>query len=93
MKGVEKAQVYASFTDSRTATPHFQLCGIKAIELDAGEKAPGSFEIDGYWLKAVTDDGIRVDPDGKLALYVGGHQPDGVSNALLGNECLKIEVK
>ena len=93
MKGVEKAQVYASFTDSRTATPHFQLCGIKAIELDAGEKATVSFEIDGYWLKAVTDDGIRVDPDGKLALYVGGHQPDGVSNALLGNECLKIEVK
>lgn len=93
MKGVEKAQVYASFTDSRTVTPHFQLCGIKAVELDAGEKATVTFEIDGYWLKAVTEDGARVEPDGKLALYVGGHQPDSVSNALLGNECIKIEVK
>ena len=93
MKGIEKAQVYASFTDSRTVTPHFQLCGIKTVELDAGEKATVSFEIDEYWLKAVTEDGTRVDPDGKLALYVGGHQPDSVSNALLGYECLKIEVK
>ncbi len=93
MKGVEKAQVYASFTDSRTVTPHFQLCGIKALELEAGEKATVTFEIDEYWLKAVTEDGTRVDPDGKLALYVGGHQPDSVSNALLGNECIKIEIK
>lgn len=92
MKGIEKAQVYASFTDSRTVTPHFQLCGIKAIELDAGEKATAELEIDSYWLKAVTDDGARVTPDGKIALYIGGHQPDSVSNALLGNECIKIEL-
>lgn len=92
MKGVEKAQVYASFTDSRTVTPHFQLCGIKAVELEAGEKANVTFEIDSYWLKAVTDDGARVTPDGKIALYIGGHQPDSVSNTLLGSECIKIEL-
>ena len=92
MKGIEKAQVYASFTDSRTVTPHFQLCGIKAVELEAGEKANITFEIDSYWLKAVTDDGARVTPDGKIALYIGGHQPDSVSNTLLGSECIKIEL-
>ena len=92
IKGVEKAQVYAQFTDSRTVTPHFQLCGIKAVELEAGEKASVEFEVDGYWLKAVTEDGTRVAPDGKIALYIGGHQPDGVSNALLGNECIRIEL-
>ena len=92
MKGIEKAQVYASFTDSRTVTPHFQLCGIKAVELEAGEKANVTFEIDSYWLKAVTDDGARVTPDGKIALYIGGHQPDSVSNTLLGSECIKIEL-
>ena len=93
MKGIEKAQVYASFTDSRTVTPHFQLCGIKAVELESGEKTTVSFDIDNYWIKAVTEDGSRVDPDGKISLYVGGHQPDGVSNALLGTECLKIDVQ
>ncbi|MBO5230429.1 MAG: glycoside hydrolase family 3 C-terminal domain-containing protein [Clostridia bacterium] len=92
MKGIERVQVYASFTDSRTPTPHYQLCAVKAVELDAGEKANIILEIDRYWLKAVLDDGSRVDPDGKLTLYVGGHQPDNVSNALTGSVCEKIEL-
>ncbi|MBQ4626409.1 MAG: glycoside hydrolase family 3 C-terminal domain-containing protein [Clostridia bacterium] len=92
MKGIEKAQVYAAYTDSRTVTPHFQLCGIKSIELDKSEKKTAVFEIDRYWVKAVTDDGSRVEPDGKIVLYIGGHQPDAVSNRLLGNECIKIEL-
>ena len=33
-----------------------------------------------------------VDPDGKVVLYVGGHQPDSVSNALLGDVCKTIEL-
>ncbi|MBQ2774901.1 MAG: glycoside hydrolase family 3 C-terminal domain-containing protein [Clostridia bacterium] len=93
MKGIERAQVYASFTDSRTYTPHFQLCGVKAVELEVGEKAEVAFEIDRYWVKAVTDDGSRVDPDGKITLFVGGHQPDNMSNTLLGDECQKIEIQ
>lgn len=92
MKGIERVQVYASFTDSRTPTPHYQLCAVKAVELDAGEKANIILEIDRYWLKAVLDDGSRVDPDGKLTLYIGGHQPDNVSNALTGSVCEKIEL-
>ena len=92
MKGVEKSQIYASYTDSRTVTPHFQLCAIKAVELEKGEKKTVQFEIDRYWIKAVTEDGRRVDPDGKITLYVGGHQPDEVSNKLIGNECIKIDL-
>ncbi len=92
MKGIERAQVYASFTDSRTPTPHYQLCAVKAVELDAGEKTNITLEIDRYWIKAVLDDGSRVDPDGKITLYVGGHQPDSVSNALLGDVCKTIEL-
>ena len=93
MKGVERAQVYASFTDSRTYTPHFQLCAVKAVELDVNEKATVIFDIDRYWVKAVTQDGKRVDPDGKITLFVGGHQPDNVSNTLLGYGCEKIEIQ
>ena len=93
MAGVERVQTYASFTDSRTVTPHFQLCGIKAVELAPCEEKTVELEIDRYWLKAVTDDGSRVDPDGKLELYIGGHQPDTVSNRLTGTECIKIDIK
>ena len=90
--GIEKAQVYAQYTDSRTYTPHFQLCGIKSTSLEAGEAKNVTIDIDTYWIKAVLEDGQRVTPDGKITLYIGGHQPDKVSNALLGYECEKIEL-
>jgi len=89
----EITQVYASFTDSRTVTPHYQLCAVKTNMLAVGEKKTLTFDVDSYWLKAVDENGDRIDPDGKLVIYVGGHQPDGISNALTGSECLKIEIK
>ena len=90
--GFERVQAYASFTDSRTVTPHFQLCGVKAVELAPGESKNVELEIDRYWLKAVTDEGERVEPDGGIALYIGGHQPDAVSNKLTGYSCKKLEL-
>ncbi|MBQ7043718.1 MAG: glycoside hydrolase family 3 C-terminal domain-containing protein [Clostridia bacterium] len=91
-KGKEIIQVYASYTDSRIATPHWQLCSVKPVTLEAGEKADVAFDIDRYWIKAVTTDGERVDPDGKITLYIGGHQPDNVSNRLLGYQCLELGI-
>ncbi|MBQ9511404.1 MAG: glycoside hydrolase family 3 C-terminal domain-containing protein [Clostridia bacterium] len=92
MSGMEKAQIYASFTDSRTRTPRFQLCGIKAVELDAGEKKTVTVDIDRYWLSAVLDSGERVSPDGEIKLFVGGSQPDERSEALTGKKCIAIKL-
>ncbi len=89
----EITQVYASFTDSRTETPHYQLCAVKSNSLNAGEKKNITLAIDPYWLKAVDSEGNRIEPDGKLELYIGGHQPDNVSNRLTGTECQKIVIK
>ncbi len=50
-------------------------------------------DIDTYWLKAVLEDGSRVNPDGEIVLYAGGHQPDNVSAALTGNDCQKIKIQ
>ena len=93
MDGSEKVQVYASYTDSRTTTPIFQLCGIQAVALKAGEKKAVSVKVNKYWLKAVLEDGTRTEPDGSLTLYVGGHQPDSKSTALCGTECIKLNIK
>ena len=93
MNGTEKVQIYASYTDSRTPTPFFQLCGLKAVELGAGEKTEKSVKVNKYWMKAVLEDGTRTEPDGKLELYVGGHQPDELSCELLGSECVKVVIK
>ncbi len=90
--GKEIVQVYAAYTDSRALTPHWQLCSFKAVPLEAGEKKEVTLNIDRYWIKAVTAQGERVEPDGKIILYVGGHQPDAVSNGLLGDLCLEIEL-
>ena len=90
--GKETVQVYASYTDSRAATPHWQLCAVKSVMLKKGEKSEVTLDIDRYWVKAVTMYGERVDPDGKITLYIGGHQPDAVSTNLLGYSCLKIEL-
>lgn len=93
MDGVEKVQVYASYTDSRTVTPNFQLCGLVAVELAQGEEREVSVKVDGFWTRAVLDNGERVAPDGKLSFYVGGHQPDDRSRDLGLADCLEINVK
>ncbi len=93
MKAKEISQIYASYKDSRTYTPHYQLCAVKTTELEAGEEATITMDIDAYWLKAVLEDGSRVNPDGEIVLYAGGHQPDNVSNALTGNVCQEIKLQ
>lgn len=92
LKAKEISQIYASFKDSRTYTPHYQLCAVKTTELEPDEEATLTLTIDSYWLKAVDENGNRITPDGGITLYAGGHQPDRVSNELLGYECEKIEL-
>ena len=91
--GIEKCQVYAKYTDSRTYTPHFQLCSVNPVELDKGETKTVTFDIDTYWLKAVDENGQRITPDGELRLFIGGHQPDAVSNKLLGYDCVEVNLR
>ena len=73
--GAEKVQCYARLTDSRTETPNLQLCAVEPVFLKAGETKQVELTVDRYWLKAVLDNGSRVDPDGGIVLYAGGGQP------------------
>lgn len=88
-RGREAVQIYAKAHDSRRVTPLYQLCGIASVELDAGESQTVTVSIDGYWLKIVDDNGDRVEPDGGITLYAGGHQPDARSRELCGTDCLE----
>ncbi len=91
--GEEKVQVYGEYTDSRTPTPRYQLCGTKSVSLDAGESAEITIKVNKYWLSAVLEDGSRVTPDGKLTLHIGSHQPDEKSAELSGTSCVSIKVR
>lgn len=86
----EKVQIYASLSDSRTAVPHFQLCGLRAVSLQPGETVTCEVQLERYWLMAVDETGARVRPDGGVTLYAGSHQPDRRSAALSGSECLSL---
>ncbi len=88
----EKIQIYAKFSDSRTATPNYQLCGIKSITVNGGESIETQLDVDNYWLKAVLNDGTRVTPNGEIKLYCGGHQPDERSFELTKTKCLELKL-
>ena len=92
MAAIEKVQVYAKFTDSRTTTPNFQLCGIKAVNLGVAETREVEICVNTYWLQAVLESGERVTPDGEITLFVGGHQPDHRSEILSGTKCLQLTI-
>ena len=88
----EKIQVYAHYDDTRCVTPNYQLCAIKPIEINAGETVEAELEIDRYWLKAVTENGERKDPDSGITLYIGSTQPDNRSRELGAPEGIKISL-
>ncbi len=92
MDATEKVQIYAQYSDSRTETPNYQLCGVKAIDIACGESKQVEIDVDKYWLKAVLEDGSRVTPDGKITLFAGGHQPDEISCKLCNDKCLEITI-
>lgn len=87
-----KLQAYASYSDSRTTTPNFQLCAITPVEIAAGQSVRAELEIDRYWVKAVLEDGQRVEPDGEITLYVSDRQPDARSNELSTSNVLEIKL-
>ena len=78
----EKVQCYAKFTDSRTTTPNCQLCAVAPVYLKQGETKAVELTVDRFWLKAVTQDGQRADPDGGITLYVGSGQPDTAAQGI-----------
>lgn len=92
MNATEKIQIYAAFTDSRTVTPHYQLCVVKSVTLKAGEEKTVRLTVDRYWLSAVLQDGTRVAPNGNITLFAGSRQPDERSAALCHTPCLSIEL-
>ena len=63
------------------------------MELAAGEEKTVALDVPKYWVSAVLEDGARVAPDGEIALYVGGSQPDALSEKLTGFAPLCVKIK
>ncbi len=89
----EKIQVYARYTDSKCSTPNYQLVAIKSVHLKANKTASIKLTVDNFWLKAVTEEGIRKEPNGVLKFYIGSSQPDERSIELGVPKHIRIKIK
>ena len=80
---VNTNQLFADALANNYAIPAFNIYNMETL----------TAVIDRYWLKAVLNDGNRAEPDGEITLFVGGHQPDEVSNRLTGTTCTELKIK
>ncbi|ACL74590.1 glycoside hydrolase family 3 C-terminal domain-containing protein [Ruminiclostridium cellulolyticum] len=84
----EVVQVYIKDMEASVRVPNHSLCGFKRIFLKSGEKKTVTFEIDSRAMTIVDEEGKRYIENGDFTLYVGGAQPDNVSERLLGKKPL-----
>ena len=89
MDGDEVVQVYVR-NDSPFAPLHPVLCAFRRVHLRKGEKQVVTLPLAANAFTAVNDRGERV-PCEKATLYVGGHQPDALSEQLTGSKCLTLQ--
>ncbi len=86
----EVVQVYIKDNEASVRVPKHSLCGFKRIHLRSGEKKTVTFEIDKKAMTIVDEAGKRYIENGEFTLYVGGSQPDKVSEKLSGKKPLEV---
>jgi len=89
-EAAEVAQVYLSWL-SAAAAPRRQLAGFSRVLLQPGETRTLSFVVAERQMSLVDDEGRRSISPGRLAVNVGGRQPDRRSQELAGTEVLAAE--
>ncbi|MBP1584410.1 MAG: glycoside hydrolase family 3 C-terminal domain-containing protein [Lachnospiraceae bacterium] len=89
--GRETVQVYVK-ADGVENAPKYQLKAFKKAALKAGETGKVSVTLSKESFGLYDTDGKFVIPSGKAIVYVGGQQPDGRSEQLLGRKVTQIEI-
>ncbi|MDD3212699.1 MAG: glycoside hydrolase family 3 C-terminal domain-containing protein [Eubacteriales bacterium] len=91
--GDEVVQVYVKDYDSPYAVLNHSLCAFKRVTLAKGEKTTVTLPVREEAFTAIDDEGKPTSLGRHFALYVGGSQPDGRSERLLGRKPLEIDVR
>ena len=90
VKTGDVVQIYAKAIEDRNEVRNFKLVGFKRICLDAGETKDVVLNISSDVLKVITEDGSKVIPEGKIAIYAGLGQPDERTAELTGTKAVEI---
>ena len=86
-------QVYVKDTRSGYAVPNHSLCAFSKVSLQPAEEKCIGFTISGDAFGTVNENGERVRDGSRYILYVGCGQPDKRTEALTGNQCVRVDVE
>ena len=84
----EVVQVYLKDLEASTRVPNVKLVGFESIFLKAGEEKKVEFDIDPNQMCVVNEDGYFILEPGEFSVFIGGSEPDFVSEILTGNKVL-----
>ena len=92
LKTGEVVQLYAKALEDKNEVRNFKLVGFKRICLEAGASEDVVISITSDSLKVVKEDGSKVVPEGKIAIYAGFGQPDERTAELYGTKSVEIDI-
>lgn len=88
VKSDEVVQLYLKDMESSVKVPKYELRGVKRINLLPGEKKTVKFELKPRDMALIDNDGRCILEPGLFTVYVGGSQPDEMSQELMGRKVL-----
>lgn len=88
VKGDEVVQVYIQDLEASVKVPRWSLQGFQRIPLEPNQTETVQFKIKPRQLALISEEGKRVLEPGSFRVYIGGSQPDVVSEKLTGKKIL-----
>ncbi|MBN2157584.1 MAG: glycoside hydrolase family 3 C-terminal domain-containing protein [Candidatus Lokiarchaeota archaeon] len=87
-EGDEVVQLYIQDLEASVKIPRWSLQGFERISLKPGQSETVKFKIKPQQFSIITEQGKRILEPGSFRIYIGGSQPDEVSEKLTGRKVL-----
>lgn len=91
--GDEVVQLYVKHKDAPLRTPNVELQAFERITLKPGEQKTVSFTLSPRQLAIFDQEGSCLVKAGQIELFVGGSQPDSLSQRLTGQRPLSVQIE
>jgi beta-glucosidase len=90
MESAETVQLYLKDLEASVQTPKWQLKGLKKVSLKPGESKELKFELTPRQMAFIDNNGKCILEPGIFDIYIGGSQPDEISQKLSGTKVSKV---
>ena len=90
--GEEVVEVYIRDLEASTRVPRHKLCAFGRVKLAAGEEKTVCFELGAAAFQLIDENGDKVIEPGAFEIFIGGGQPDALTEKLTGTACVHGKV-